>query len=331
MIYLYFMECLISNSRDIYFNLAMEEYLLLHGKGEFFILWHSEPAVVVGKHQNALAEINYRFVSENGIQAARRLSGGGTVYHDQGNLNFTYITNGEPGKLVDFKRFIEPVIDFLGTMGLDAEQGQKNEILAGGKKISGNAEHVYKNRVLHHGTLLFHSNLHLLRECLRVLPGRYKDKAVQSNRSSVINISECLNNDMELATFERAFLDFMLTRSGGKLFELSERELKAISDLAVSKYRSWDWIYGWSPDYELNGNFQFQEIDCQIFVKVHKGILKDCLLESKKIPEEDLDRLLNILRDCPHEADSIRKVIKAWNYPAISKEDVIEEMVWSFF
>ena len=267
----------------------------------------------------------------NGIRVARRLSGGGTVYHDQGNLNFTYIANGEPGKLVDFKRFIKPVIDFLGTLGVSAEQGQKNEILARGKKISGNAEHVYKNRVLHHGTLLFHSDLHLLRECLRVQPGRYKDKAVQSNRSSVINISECLNKGMEMAFFESAFLDFIIAQSGSKLVELSEQENNEISDLAVSKYRSWDWIYGWSPDYELNSNFQFQEMDCQILIKVHRGILKDCSLESKKIPEKDLGRLMDLLRDCRHEADSIRKVIKAWNYPAISSENVIEEMVWSFF
>ena len=115
------------------------------------------------------------------------------------------------------------------------------------------------------------------------------------------------------------FLNFMLAGSGGKLFELSKQENKAISDLAVSKYRSWDWIFGWSPDYELNSNFQFQEMDCQIFIKVHRGILKDCSLESKKIPEEDLGRLMNLLQDCRHEADSIRKVIKTWNYPAISQ------------
>jgi lipoate-protein ligase A len=325
------MQCFISTNRDIYFNLALEEYLLMHNAGDFFILWQSEPAVVVGKHQNTLAEINYRFIRGNGIQVARRLSGGGTVYHDQGNLNFTYISNGEPGKLVDFKRFIEPVIDFLGTLGLNAEQGLKNEILARGKKISGNAEHVYKNRVLHHGTLLFHSDIHLLHECLRVQPGHYKDKAVQSNRSSVINISECLNDGMKMADFERTFLDYMLSRAGGKMFELSKQEHLAISDLADSKYRSWDWIYGWSPDYELRNTFEFQDLECQIFIKVHRGILKDCSFESRKISKDDLSILLNLLRDCRHEEDSIRKLIKTWNYPPITQEYVIEEMVFSFF
>lgn len=329
--YLYFMQCLISTNRDIYFSLALEEYLLMHEAKDYFVLWQSDPAVVVGKHQNALAEINYRFVSENGIQVARRLSGGGTVYHDQGNLNFTYIANGEPGKLVDFKRFIGPVIQFLGTLGIVAEQGLKNEILARGKKISGNAEHVYKNRVLHHGTLLFHSDLNLLRECLKVIPGRYRDKAVQSNRSSVINISECLNNSMELVHFERAFLDYVLSGSGGKLLGLADAESKSISELAGSKYRSWDWIYGWSPDYELTSDFQWKGTDCRIFLKTHRGVIVDVSLKSEKIPEKDLAGLTGLLRECRHEACSIRNIIKGWNYPAISGPEETEEFVWAFF
>jgi lipoate-protein ligase A len=325
------MQCLINTNRDIYFNLALEEYLLIHEAREFFVLWKSEPAVVVGKHQNTLAEINYRFAVENSIQVARRLSGGGTVYHDQGNLNFTYITNGEPGKLVDFKRFIEPVTDFLGTLGMVAEQGPKNEILANGKKISGNAEHVYKNRVLHHGTLLFNSNLQWLRESLRVIPGRYKDRAVQSNRGSVINISECLKDGMDLASFEKSLLSFMLTRTEGEELKLNEMETKAISDLAASKYRSWDWVFGWSPDYELRNTYQIKELDWRIFLKVHRGILKECSLESESIPEYDLGRLMNSLGNGRHEEGTIRKAIKAWNYPGISQENAIEEMVWSFF
>jgi len=325
------MQCFISTNRDIYFNLALEEYLLMHQEHDFFILWQSEPAVVVGKHQNTLAEINYRYIIENGIHVARRLSGGGTVYHDQGNLNFTYIANGETGKMVDFRRFIGPVIDFLGTLGLKAEQGMKNEILTSGKKISGNAEHVFKNRVLHHGTLLFHTDLNLLRECLRVVPGRYKDRAVQSNRSSVINISECLSDGMDMASFEKALMGFMLTRFEGELVEPGEPELNAVSGLASSKYRSWEWVFGWSPDYELRSAFQIQNIDCQILVKVHRGIIKECFLESQQIPGEDLGRLIRLLKDCRHEADQIIRVLKEWDYLAIRQEHIIQEMAYSFF
>jgi lipoate-protein ligase A len=232
---------------------------------------------------------------------------------------------------VDFKRFIDPVTDFLGTLGLAAEQGPKNEILARGRKISGNAEHVYKNRVLHHGTLLFNSDLRLLRESLRITPGRYKDRAVQSNRSSVINISECLADNMELAEFEKAFFSFMLNRTKGKIMTLSAKESNKIENLATSKYRTWDWIFGWSPDYQLTNNFHYQETDCRIFVNVHRGIIKDCLLDSEKISPDDLRSLISLLENCRHDADNIRKAVKAWNHPAISEEKVVEEMVWSFF
>ncbi len=325
------MQCLISTNQDIYFNLALEEYLLMHEVQDYFILWQSRPSVVAGKHQNTLAEINYRFVKENNIGVARRLSGGGTVFHDEGNLNFTYIANGETGRLVDFKRFIKPVVDFLVTLGLNAEQGPKNEILIGDKKISGNAEHVYKNRVLHHGTLLFNSDLEYLRGSLKVFPGRYKDKAVQSNRSAVVNISECLNDGMEMASFKRAFLDFMLTREGGKQAHLDRDQTAAIEDLAGSKYRTWEWIYGWSPDYEFRTVFKFQDLECLIFLNAHRGILKDCRLESKQVSEPDLHRLMDMLTGCRHEPEQIRTIVKTWNHPVICREDIIGEFVSSFF
>ena len=176
------MLCIFSENRDPYFNLAAEEYLLRNTGDEIFMLWQSTPAVVVGKHQNALAEINYRYTTGKGIAVARRLSGGGTVYHDNGNINFTFIRQGEPGKLVDFSGFIEPVIRFMKITGVDAEKGSKHEILTQGKKISGNAGHVYKNRVLHHGTLLFNADMEILHESIRHAGGIYTDKAVQSNQ-----------------------------------------------------------------------------------------------------------------------------------------------------
>jgi lipoate-protein ligase A len=248
-----------------------------------------------------------------------------------GNLNFTYVVNGEQGKLVDFKRFISPVIAYLETMGIEAEQGPKNEILTRQKKISGNAEHVFKNRVLHHGTLLFHANLTLLHESLRVIPGRYRDKAVQSNRNSVINISECLDSPMDIGSFERMFLDYMLASSGGKMFELSEQDRASVAELAGTKFRSWEWIFGWSPDYELTSTFQYEDIICHIHSKVNRGILKQCRLESGQIPVGELDRLITLLKDCRHDADQIRTVIKAWNYPVVSQKNAVEELVYSFF
>ena len=156
------------------------------------MLWQSEDSVVVGKHQNAMAEINYRFLQREGVPVARRLSGGGTVFHGDGNVNFTYLINGEKGKLIDFRRFVSPVVDYLATLGIPAEIGTRNDILVEGLKVSGNAEHVYRSRVLHHGTLLFGANLERPNMAIQVVPGRFTDRAVQSNRSKVTNISNYL-------------------------------------------------------------------------------------------------------------------------------------------
>jgi len=167
---------------DPWFNIAAEEYFLKNFQEDIFMLWQNEASIIVGKHQNTLAEINYPYVKENGIPVIRRISGGGTVFHDLGNLNFTFIQNGEKGKLVDFRKFTDPILAVLNKMGVPAVFEGKNDLRVDGLKISGNAEHVFKNRVLHHGTLLFSSVLNDLGKALKVKTDRFTDKAVKSIR-----------------------------------------------------------------------------------------------------------------------------------------------------
>ena len=175
---------------DPYFNIAAEEYLLKQMDEDCFMVWQNEPSIIVGKHQNTLAEINYSFAKENNIPVVRRITGGGTVFHDLGNLNFTFISSGEKGKLVNFKKFTQPIIEVLNQMGIPARFEGKNDLRVNGLKISGNAEHVYKNKVLHHGTLLFSTDLNFLKKAIKSVPERFQDKAVQSVRSKVANITD---------------------------------------------------------------------------------------------------------------------------------------------
>ncbi len=154
------------------------------------MLWQNLPSIILGKHQNTLAEINYSFVKENNIPVVRRISGGGTVFHDLGNLNFTFISSGEKEKLVNFRKFTQPIIEVLNHMGIPACFEGKNDLRVNGLKISGNAEHVYRNKVLHHGTLLFSADLNYLNQAIKSVPERFKDKAVQSVRSKVANITD---------------------------------------------------------------------------------------------------------------------------------------------
>ena len=167
-----------SPSTDPHFNLAAEEYLLKETDRDYAFFYINGPSIIIGKHQNAWAEINLPWTRKNNIPVVRRISGGGTVWHDEGNLNFSFVLTGEEGKLVNFREYAAPVLDFLVKLGIPAEFGKRNEIMVEGLKISGNAEHVFRKRVLHHGTLLFSSDLSQLKDALDTDPEEYQDKSI---------------------------------------------------------------------------------------------------------------------------------------------------------
>jgi lipoate-protein ligase A len=293
------MRCIISQSYNPYFNLAAEEFLLKEYSGDVFMLWISKPAVVVGKHQNTLAEVNYRYVFENNILVARRLSGGGAVYHDEGNINFTFITNEQIGKLIDFRRYIDPVIQFLQQTGVNANIGAMNEILINSFKISGNAEHIYKNRVLHHGTLLFNTNLDCLRNSLAVMPGRYHSIAVKSNPSAVTNVANFLRAPMPIKDFCALFTDYIRNLYHGELINFTAEEIKEIEQLSSEKYSNWDWIYGYSPDYRFFNTFTWSGSRVTIEFTCKKGIIGN--LEIRYDAGKGLSEILTAsLAGCRH-------------------------------
>ena len=204
------MLCITHSSTDPYFNLAAEEYVLKNFPDNCFMLWQNENTIVVGKHQNTLAEINMDYIREKTIKVVRRLSGGGAVYHDLGNLNFTFIMNGHEGHLVDFKKYTLPVIQVLQKLSVDARFQGKNSLTINGKKFSGNAEHIYRKRVLHHGTILFSSLTEDLQLALKVNPLKYKSKAVKSIRSRVTNVKEHLSQDIDLFRFRDMIIEHVL-------------------------------------------------------------------------------------------------------------------------
>ena len=327
------MLCIHSLNTDPYYNLAAEEHFLKTSEEEYFMLWQSVPAVVIGKHQNALAEINYRFTKDKGILLARRLTGGGTVYHDGGNLNFTFIRNGEPGKLVDFASFIDPVIRFLDSLNIKAIQGPKHEILAGGIKISGNAEHVYKNRVLHHGTLLFNADMNMLRQSISHQGcGIYSDRAVQSNRSSVINLSELMPDGVTISEFKKLFIDHMLSFFSAREYVPDESEQVAVKSLAEEKYRTWEWIFGWSPDYSFKNSWKHSSYEAVIELSIHRGLIKTGKIDSLQFAENTLEKIKSLLMGLPHREEDIRKVLNSAGFnKELADEAVFEDLVMAFF
>jgi lipoate---protein ligase len=287
------MLCIDHHSTDPYFNLAVEEFLLHNFTDDIFMLYRNDPSVIVGKHQNAFAEVNYWFVKEKNIKVVRRLSGGGTVFHDAGNLNFSFIRNGQEGNLIDFRRFTQPIVDVLNNLGVPAEHSGRNDLLIDGLKFSGNAEHVYKTRILHHGTLLYSSRLDDLREALKVKPGQYQDKAVKSVRSMVTNISEHLQPAMSMDDFQNTVIQYIVSNTPGAVrYTLSPTDIANIEKKVVDKYATWEWNFGYSPRFTFSQTGTIQQYSFEINLEIEKGIIRQVMVKKDALVVPEYAELL---------------------------------------
>ncbi len=305
------MQYLFSLSNNPFFNLAAEEFLMRKTNFDLVFLYINSPSIIIGKHQNTLAEINWEWINKHKIPVIRRLSGGGTVYHDEGNLNFCFIKNTPAGKQVNFRAFVDPVIQFLKTLGLTAKMGEKNELLSGNKKISGNAEHVFKNRVMHHGTLLFDSNLSNLEMAILPSSANISDKAVKSNRAQVENIKALIDYPKNTIEFAQSLYRFLMDYFGkGTEYQWKDDDLKVIYGLIAEKYSRNEWNYAYSPDYTLNNTIAFpNDWICTIRLEVKKNIIQSIRLEGN-IKLEMQTALESLLIHQQHHPEIIQTIFK---------------------
>ena len=234
------MKFLILKSYDPYFNLAVEEYLFSHETDDVFMLWQNEPTVVIGKNQNAYAEIKTDVVRERGIKIVRRITGGGAVYHDLGNVNYSFISTRRGGADIDFEYFTAPIIEALTAMGIDAQLSGRNDLLTEGRKFSGNAQHTVGERTLHHGTLLFDADLSVLSDVLNVDRSKIESKAIASVRSRVVNLSELLGEDMTVERFIGILSEFVVRKYAPTVIDVPQGE--EVERLA-KRNASEEWIF----------------------------------------------------------------------------------------
>ena len=260
------------------------------------MLYINNPSIIIGKHQNVFAEINMKFVSTNNIPVIRRLSGGGTVFHDLGNLNFTFIRNSDAGKQIDFKKFTTPIIEVLHQLNIPATFSGRNDLLIEGLKFSGNAEHVYKNRTLHHGTLLFASALESLRDAIRVNSSQYIDKAVKSVRSQVTNIKNYLSSDYTIESFRSNILKHIQSyHTDFTVHEFTDNETMIINELVLSKYNTWEWNFAYSPSCTIKKSFSELSNHFKINLEIENGKIVNSLILENNIIQKEINAAISNL------------------------------------
>ncbi|SME71568.1 Lipoate-protein ligase LplJ [Bacillus cereus] len=260
-------------------NLAIEEYCVknLDINETYLLFYINEPSIIIGKNQNTVEEINADYVKEKGIHVVRRLSGGGAVYHDLGNLNFSFITKDDGDSFSNFKKFTEPVTKALSKLGVNAELSGRNDILAEGRKISGNAQFATKGRMFSHGTLLFDSEIDHVVSALKVKMDKIQSKGIKSIRSRVVNITEFLNEEMTTEEFRQLLLETIFEgETEIPTYELTENDWKEIHKLSEERYQNWDWNYGKSPKFNLQHSHRFPVGQVDVRLEVKKGTVTEC-------------------------------------------------------
>jgi lipoate-protein ligase A len=325
------MLCIYHESTDPYFNIATDEYILKYLKEDCFMLWRNNNAIIVGKYQNTLAEINYDYVKANNIAVVRRISGGGAVYHDLGNLNFSFVKSGEDSNLTDFKKFTQPIVDVIQSLGIDARFEGKNDLMIDGKKFSGNAAHIYKNRILHHGTILYAAEMRNVSEALKINPVKYQDKAVKSVPKRVTNITEHLKTPLSLEAFTQQLMNHVLSiYPDSKLYTFTPDDIKIINQLKNEKYSTQEWNYGKSPEYSFKKAIRTKGGLLEMNLEAKNGIIENIKIYGDFFSELGIEPIEHALINIAHNENAIRQALAHINidkhFSNITLDDLIEAM-----
>ncbi len=312
-------------------NLAIEEYALKHlDINESYLLFYiNKPSIIIGKNQNTIEEVNQDYVEQNDITVVRRLSGGGAVYHDLGNLNFSFITKDDGDSFHNFKKFTEPVVKALGKLGIQAELSGRNDIMAEGKKISGNAMFATRGRMFSHGTLLFNSEMDHIVSALKVKKEKIESKGIKSVRSRVGNIADFLKEPMTIEEF-RSFILTNIFEGQSEIPEyvLTNEDWEKIHKISEERYQKWDWNYGKSPKFNLQASRRFPVGSIDIRLEVNKGNIENCKIYGDFFGVGDVAELEKKLIGVRYEKEAVSSVLEGIDvqhyFGNVTKDDVLQ-------
>ncbi|RFB18355.1 lipoate--protein ligase [Bacillus sp. HNG] len=315
---------------DPQINLAIEEYALknLDINETYLLFYINAPSIIIGKNQNTIEEINTQYVEENGIKVVRRLSGGGAVYHDLGNLNFSFITKDDGESFHNYKKFTEPVIEALHKLGVNAQLSGRNDIEVEGRKISGNAQFSTRGRMFSHGTLMFDSEIDHVVSALKVKKDKIESKGIKSVRSRVANISEFLTEKITIEEFRQMLLQYIFNTEGEiPEYKLTEKDWEKIHEISKERYQNWDWNYGKSPKFNYQHTHRFPVGSIDVRLEVQKGTIENCKIYGDFFGVGDVEEIEKRLIGTKYEKAELEKALEGMDiqhyFGKITKEDFI--------
>ncbi len=295
-------------------NLALEEYILDNfTDDDISMLWRNKSSVIIGKNQNAYDEIDMDYVQKNGVTVVRRITGGGAVFHDLGNINFTFVSDYREGDFGSYKLFAQPVCDYLKTLGLSAEVSGRNDILANGLKISGNAQTVRKNRILQHGTLLYTSDLSALSKALKPNELKLKSKAIASVRGRVENIKNLCSCSLSAEEFMQGLYDYMLSKKAAEKGEFSEKDINEAKKLQIKKYESFEWNFGMSPSFSAVRRLHTAAGNLEVHLDIKDAKIADIVIYGDFFGIIPINELCNKLKGCAYLKTELKERLKNVN------------------
>lgn len=316
------------DSKTPYTTLAIENLIMNDPEisGDVLLIYQHENAIILGNNQNTHEEINRQYVKEHKIELARRLSGGGAVYHDLGNVNFSFITdyNRQGG----YERFLKPIIDFLNSLGLNAEFHGRNDLLVNGCKVSGNAQYISKNRIVSHGTLLFKVDLSILASSLNPSKIKYESKGIQSVRARVTNILDELKEKITVDEFINKLISYFVKHYNAEVKEVPlkkyEKQLKELQD----KFSSDQWIYNKAANFKFSNGNKFKGGIIHIKGNIEKGIINELVFEGDFLSKKNVKEIEHLFKGVELNEKALLKVLDSISFEeyfgTIEKNEIIE-------
>ncbi|HGA0281610.1 TPA: lipoate--protein ligase [Streptococcus agalactiae] len=328
------MKYIVNTSNDPAYNVALEAYAFqkLTDIDEIFILWINEPAIIIGRHQNTIQEINKEFIDKNGIHVVRRLSGGGAVYHDLNNLNYTIISNNTQEGAFDFQTFSKPVIDTLAKLGVKAEFTGRNDLEINGQKFAGNAQAYYKGCMMHHGCLLFDVDMSVLGQALKVSKDKIESKGIKSVRARVTNIVDHLSDKITVQEFSDAILAQMKEEYPEMdEYVLSDAELSEIQAMRDNQFATWDWTYGKAPEYTIERGVRYPAGKITTYANVENSTIKSVKIFGDFFgvkPVDDIEKMLEGVRyDYKDVLAALKTVDTSQYFSRMTPEEITKAIV----